>query len=187
MDIPKPYDYATETFDREHALRHVLKYPAFEAALTDHPDELHNYLSNSAMISDTMQESFDERQSYAFQKGLSYIYHEAALALVGCAAVISFGLYASGVSSPLAASQTWSWNILGMGAWVFIALGLVLIIRKERKASGAAETHLKKIHEFDVVITESYAAAYVANMQDHMIASVGCGKQDVFLKSKAIH
>lgn len=54
MDIPAPYEYETETFDRDRALKHVLDYPAFQNALTNHSDALQTYLWASGRITGYM-------------------------------------------------------------------------------------------------------------------------------------
>ena len=58
MIDPAPYDYDTETFDKEAALRHVLSYPSFENALSNHKEQLHEYLSLSGIIADGMEQSY---------------------------------------------------------------------------------------------------------------------------------
>ena len=68
MIDPAPYDYDTETFDKEAALRHVLSYPAFENALSNHKEQLHEYLSLSGIITDGMEQSYKARKSYKAEK-----------------------------------------------------------------------------------------------------------------------
>jgi len=187
MDFPEAYNYHTQTFDPDDALRHVLKYPAFANALTHHQDELHNYLSMSKLITDLMEDSFQARQVYQNQKALNERLSKAVLQVAGYAAVLGLGLFAVSFLSPLAAWQTLIWALLAIGAGLFIILPLSLIICIDRVAHKIIEEQLEKIHDIDVWMREFYSDARLADIQDGMLASIPTVDADDSVKTKAFH
>lgn len=187
MDIPAPYDYNTETFDRDDALKHVLEYPAFKNALSNHQEELYAYLGISTLITDAMKDSFQARQRYQNQKNAFKFCYKAALRTAGYSAFIGLGLFTLSFLGPLVGLQILIWSLLGIGACLFIALPLGYTLSMGSKAYENAEMRLKEVHDIELWMTELYAVTHLADIQDGMLAGIKWMNNDYIIKTKAWH
>ena len=189
MLTPAPYDYDTETFDKEAAFRHVLDYPAFENAFSNHTQQhqITEYVQLSRFITGSMELSYEARKRYKVEKEEYILLYKNALQVAGYSALICLAILALSFLGPLMAYQTLIWGGLGILVLVFIGLPLAAIITMARDAYDDAEKALKEIHEEDRWIREFYAMSYISDMQDGMLALMPSRFESLSIKTRSIH
>ena len=141
MLSPAPYDYDTETFDKEAALRHVLDYPAFENAFSNHTQQhqINEYVKLSGFITGSMELSYEARKRYKVEKEEYIWLYKNAQRVSGYSALICLAILALSFLGPLIAYQSLIWGGLVIMAFVFIGLPLAAIITMARDAYDDAE------------------------------------------------
>ena len=189
MLTPAPYDYDTEIFDKEAAFRHVLDYPAFENAFSNHTQQhqITEYLNLSGIITGSMELSYKARKRYKAEKEEYSCLYRNALQVAGCSALICLAILALSFLGPFIAFQTLIWGGLMIMACVFIGLPLAAIITMARDAYENAETALKQIHEEDIWIREFYAMSYISDLQDDVLRKRPSNLYGLDVKPKPIH
>ena len=189
MLTPAPYNYDTETFDEEAALRHVLDYPAFENAFSNHTQQhqVTEYVQLSGFITGSMELSYEARKRYKVEKEEYIWLYKNALQVARYSALLCLAIFALSFLGPLMAFQTLIWGGLGIMAFVFIGLPLAAIITMARDAYDDAEKALKEIHDEDIWIREFYAMSYISDMQDQMLASMPSRFESLSIKARSMH